>query len=124
MTYIGLGPRAGNAAPDTTGRNPGNWTNSFLPADFGVHVPWFECYHITLNNAPSGAQATIYIGTQQFSFVQAFTGQDWDPSQPMLLQDGSELYFFWNAPASGTPPRVTVWLRYDPGVLTAAEITP
>lgn len=123
-TYIGLGSRQNLATPDATGMNQGNWTNALTADVLGLKVPQAEVYHAVVTGVPAGASATITIGTQQFSFTAPGLGggSEWDPSQPAIVLFGQEMYFLWDAPASGTPvPLVTVWLRYDLEILTAAR---
>jgi hypothetical protein len=116
MTYISLGPRRTVAAADMTGLNPGNWTNAFSPAVLGFFVNQYECYHIVCTQVPADAMGQLFLGAYQWGFTFPVTGTEWDPAQPMLLNPGVELDVFWNFPASGTPPLVTAWFRYDPAV--------
>lgn len=114
MPYLPLTQATTTAAADQTGKNTGNLTNQFdttvLP-----RVAWYECYHIAIIDVPSGASAAIYIGNKLWDFTYPIGGSAWDPSQPMLLQSGQEIYFLWTAAAAVTPqPVVTMWLRYDP----------
>jgi hypothetical protein len=122
-TYIGLGNRSVTAAEDTTGQNPGNWTNDFSASVLGVSVPQFEVYRGVVTNSPAGGSAVIQAGIRELSFTAPGLGggSEWDPSQPPILLPGQDLYFFWNIAASGTAPVVTLWLRYDLDVLTAAR---
>ena len=123
-TYVNLGSRPPNtAAPDTTGLNTGNWTNALTSDILGINVPQAELYKAVVTSAPAGASASIMIGTRLVSFTAPGLGggSEYDPSQPPLLLPGQDLYFLWTAAASGTPPVVTVWLRYDLDVVTAAR---
>lgn len=114
MTYAGLGSRWKDAAKDTTGDNPGNWTTMFSAADIGVKVPWFELYRAVAESVQPGTIAKVLIGTQPISAVQLSEVGEWDPAQVPLLQPGQELRIYWNVPAtSAVPPRITIWLRYD-----------
>lgn len=113
MAYAGLGSVFKDATADDTGLNSGNWTTHFTPADIGATVPWFEVYHMVISNSRPGTTAKICVGTHEWSWVQPGTGAEWDPSQAMLLQPGQDVFFYWDQPASGVPPRVTLWLRYD-----------
>lgn len=117
MGYLPLPPAKVTAAADTTGRNTGNLTSVFDTATLNVRVAWYECFHIVVTSVPAGAQAMIFIGAKQWGFTFPFNGSEWDPSQPMLLQDGQEVYFFWSVAAATVPlPVVTMWLRYDPSL--------
>ena len=113
MSYIGLGTREQLATLDSTGNNTGNWTNAFTADVLAARVPWFEVYHAVVEQVPIGAAATIAIGRYSFSFTQPDTGSEWDPVQPPLIRDGEDLLFYWSIAAAGTPPKVTLWLRYD-----------
>lgn len=117
MTYIGLGPRLATAAKDSTGLNTGNWTNAFTAQVLGFFINQFECYHMVVTNVPAGAAGTVYLGSRQWGFTFPNSGSEWDPSQPMLINPGTELDIFWNVAATGKPvPLVTAWFRYDPSV--------
>lgn len=117
MGYLPLPQATVTAAPDSTGRNTGNLTSQFDQVVLNSHVAWYECYHMVVTSVPAGAQATIWIGSKQWGFTFPFSGSEWDPSQPMLLQDGQEVFFFWSVAAATVPaPVVTMWLRYDPAL--------
>jgi len=123
-SYVSLGSRGPYiAAADTTSLNTGNWTTAITADLLAVSVPQAEIYHAIVTAVPAGASATILIGTKQFSFTAPGlgAGSEWDPSQPALILPGQDVYFLWSAAASGTPPVVTLWLRYDLGVITAAR---
>jgi hypothetical protein len=116
MSYIGLGRKKVVAAKDLTGLNTGNWTNAFDQAVLGAKVPYFECHHISAVQVPGVSTLTAYIGLDIWSAVVLAGNAEWDPAQPMLLTPGDEVYFAWNKAASGAPPVVTMWLRYDPAI--------
>lgn len=117
MSYFPLPQVTVIAAADQTGKNTGNLTNAFsgtiLP-----RVAWYEVYHAVVTLVPAGAQATITIGNKLWGFTNPLGGSEWDPSQPMLVQDGQEIYFLWTQSATAPPslPVVTLWLRYDPAL--------
>lgn len=116
MSYRPLGSKVQVAKADTTGLNTGNWTNAFDVAVLGAKVPTYECHHIAVTAVPSGATLTVFIGSRQWSSILLAGNAEWDPAQPMLLVPTDEVYFCWNRTASGTPPVVTMWLRYDPAL--------
>lgn len=118
MAYKRLNTRTLTGTADTTFRNTGNWTNAFTSDVINQQVAFFECHHMVVQAAPAGASATIYIGQVFYSFTSpgAGAGSEWDPAQPMLLQPGDSVFFFWNAVATGTPPVVTMWFRYDDSI--------
>jgi hypothetical protein len=69
---------------------------------------------MTVSNVPVGAGAVILRNSRQYSYVQPFSGSEWDPSQPMGLFAGDEIDFLWNVASSTTPlPVVTAFFRYD-----------
>lgn len=120
-TYVSLGPRVasqfqGQVAQDETGNNPGNWTVSFDPLTLNCSMPYFEVCHIVINGA-AGSSFSVFIDTFQWDTNQNGFANSWDPSVPMPLRPGQYLYFYWsNAVSSGSPPAVTVWIRYDADV--------
>lgn len=117
MGYLPLGPtQPVTAAADQTGQNPGNLTTAFTTAVLAVRVAWYEVYHMVVTGVSGLASAQVMIGTRPWGFTQPFNGSEWDPSQPMLMQDGQEIYFLWNLAATATPPVTTLWLRYDPSL--------
>jgi hypothetical protein len=111
----------GNPAPvmaalDTTGQNTGNLTSALTSDLIGVNVPVFECYHMTVSGVPLGAAAVVLHNLQPWSYVQPYSGSEWDPSQPMLMRPGDEIYFLWDVTpaAAGTDiPVVTAFFRFD-----------
>lgn len=109
-----LGPVQVTALADTSGLNPGNWTNAFTVALLPT-INIFEIWHMTYKNAPVAAAARIYIHNALFSVTTAGVDgtNEWDPQTPAVLRYGDELDFAWQVAASGTAPVVTVWLRYD-----------
>lgn len=122
MTLATLGSRQLPSAADATGLNTGNWTTAFTSDQLGVTVPEFEVYHAVVQGILPGATAVVTIGIRPFSYTSiGAAGAEWDPFQPPVLRPGDDLYFLWTTPvASGNPPTVTIWLRYDTAVLAAA----
>jgi hypothetical protein len=117
VSYYPLTQVVTTAAADQTGKNAGNLTNAFTTAIMPNGVAWFECYHMVVTNVPPGAQAQILIGSKLWGFNYPLFGAEWDPCQPMLLQNGQEVYHLWTAADTVTPaPIVTMWLRYDPSL--------
>jgi hypothetical protein len=116
LSYLPLPTPTTTAALDQTGKNTGNLTNAFTASQLPSGVAWYECFHMVVTEVPPGGQATIMIGSKLWGFTFPLGGSEWDPSQPMLLQLGQEVYFLWNTPAAdpASLPVVTMWLRYDP----------
>ncbi|TNC19060.1 hypothetical protein [Amycolatopsis alkalitolerans] len=113
VSYAGLGSRWADAEPDSTGDNTGNWTTVLSAADLGVQVPWYEIYRGVAERVAPGTALRVRIGSHPVSAVQLGEVGEWDPAQPPLIQKGQDVEFLWDAPATGTPPRITIWLRYD-----------
>jgi hypothetical protein len=115
VSYIGLGPRQVTAALDQTGLNPGNLTSAFTAQALGFFIQQFECYHMVVTSVPAGGMGTLWIGARQWGFTFPNSGAEWDPSQPMILNPGSELDILWNVSATSPAslPVVTAWFRYD-----------
>lgn len=112
--YQTLGSRQVTATADETGLNTGNWTCAFTTALLPT-VAVYEIYHAVVTAAPAGSSAVINIDARPISFTAPGLGggSEWDPNQAPIVTQGQEVYFFWSAPASGVPPVVTIWLRYD-----------
>lgn len=114
MAYAGLGSRSVAAAPDTTGNNPGKLSSVFDPSVLSIQVPWFECYHAVVSGiAVPPASATIYIGTRLWDANTFGAVGSWDPAQPMLIQPGDSVYFYWSLAEGAAAPVTTMWFRYD-----------
>lgn len=109
------------ASADTTGVNPGNLTSAFTQNVLGTTPPIYE-WHRGLVTGATPAQSIavgpcfIYLNKLKpvsFTFPAA-AGSEFDPSQPVQMRDGDELFFFWQIPSTSTPvPVVTIMLRYD-----------
>lgn len=114
--YIELGPRGPvNGAADNTGLNPGNWTIALDPAVLSVstEIRYFEVYKMIVHGAP-GSTFNVYVDRNEWDTAVFGQQNSWDPIQPLKMQNGQTLYFMYSDPVSdGTPPTVTVWLRYD-----------
>lgn len=117
-TYVPLGARgAVTGSADLTGFNPGNWTIVFDPATMNCNVPYFEVCHIVVNGA-AGSSFSIYVDLAQWDTNQQGYKNSWDPAVPISMKPGQYLYFYWSDPdTDGTPPIVTIWLRYDQDII-------
>ena len=112
-TYVPLGSRVLTGKADQTGNNKGNWTVVFDPPSLNVNVPYFEVCHIVIMGA-AGSSFSVAIDLNQWDTNQNGFLNSWDPAVPMPLRPGQYLYFYWSDPSTdGTPPTVTIWLRYD-----------
>jgi hypothetical protein len=124
--YVSLPQVTKAATIDRTGKNTGNYTISFTAADLPV-ISQLEIYHMTVNNAPVLATAQILIRNTLFSVVTALLGgfNEWDPSEPALINSGDEIDFLWAVSTSVTPaPQATLWLRYDSTLTRNIGYTP
>jgi hypothetical protein len=108
------------SAADTTSVNSGNLTTAFTQNVLGTMPPMFEWYRaIAATATPGGtftpAPASVYLNLRKpVSFTYPAGGSEWDPSQPILMRSGDELFFFWQLASSVTPvPVVTCFFRYD-----------
>lgn len=123
MSYVPLGARTIKATADTTGQNKGNWTAAFTPAILSIstQIPFFEIFHIVITGGVPGATVTLFVDINEWDTTQIGWQNSWDPAQPLQLQQGQTLYFYWSDPTSdNTPPTVTVWMRYDTAIAGAA----
>ncbi len=119
MPYIGLGRRKVDGIMDNTGLNTGNWTNVFDERVLGAKVAYYEIYKVVVTNALPGLPVlTWYMNNDVWSSVPLAGNAEWDPTNPLLMTPSDVTYFCWNIAfnASVTPPRVTVWMRYDPTI--------
>lgn len=117
MTWQTLGAVTVKATADTTGQNPGNWTASFGPGVLTYTVPQYECYHIVSLGAALNATFNTYVNTNAWDVAVYAHQTSWDPSQPMILNPGDVLNFYFSSLATdGFNPTVTAWFRWDPAL--------
>lgn len=116
MSYISLGMRPATASLnnnlDSTGRNTGNWTAVLGPSNIAINHNYFELYHLAIQGGPAGSILTIYLDNAFYDTTPNAMVNSWDPNQPLIMQPGDTLYFYWNK-ATGTAPLVTAYFRYD-----------
>ena len=106
-----LGPAYAEAALDTTGNNPDNYTAVVDGRVLGMTAERYECYHIVIDG-PVGSSFKIYVGNQLYDNVAQGWRNSWDPAQTMKLQLGQVIYFYWNVGPSLTPvPSVTMYFQ-------------
>jgi hypothetical protein len=111
VSYTLYGARYMTGVADQTGRNTGNWTISFTPDILNVNQNPFEVYKMVVTGAP-GSTFTVWVDLYQWDNVQIGSKNSWDPQQPLLMNPGQTLYFFYSDPVTdGIPPMATVWLR-------------
>lgn len=117
MSYLGLGSRVMQGALDTSGQNAGNWTIAFGPSTLNINVPSFECYHLVSIGAALNATFNVYVNNNLWDVSVYARQSSWDPSQPMVLQPGDTLSFYFSTVATdGFMPTITAWFRYDPAL--------
>ena len=121
-TYVSLGSRYLVGVADVTMRNTGNWTISFDPSALNINMPYFEVSHIVCHGA-AGTTFDIWIDLREWDANQNGYTNSWDPSIPLPLHPGETLYFFWSdTTQDGTPPNVTIWLRYDQDIAANKKV--
>lgn len=104
-----LGQRSATGVTNLT--NPlgsGFWTVAFTPQVFAISVP-FEVYHAAVSG-PANSNFQVWIDSTFYDYAVRGDINSWDPAQPMVLQPGSTLFYYWNT--SATPmPKVAVFCR-------------
>lgn len=117
MAYITLGARGPvTGAADFSGHNPGNWTAAFTPAILSVTTTQFEVYKMIVKGA-ANSTFDVFVDFWQWDTAVYGTKNSWDPQQPLIMRPGQTLYFCYSDPVTdGSPPVVSIWLRYDPSV--------
>jgi hypothetical protein len=112
-SYRTLGPRRSVGKADTSGNNTGKWTIAFTPDVLAAYVSQFEVYKIIVTGA-AGSTFNIYIDGFQWDTSVFGQQNSWDPVQPMPVQPGQTVYFYYSdAVTDNTPPTAVLWLRYD-----------
>jgi hypothetical protein len=104
-----LGSRQVTGAVDPS--NPvlvGGWTAAFTPQVLNISQQ-FEVYHIAVKG-PIGSSFQVYQDTTFYDAVARGDLNSWDPSQPMLVQAGRTIYFYYNS-AVAPAPLVTIYCR-------------
>ena len=107
------------SAADTTGANKGNLTAAFTTGILGTMPSVYQWYHAIIDTATGAlftpAPCRVMLNySKPATFTYPAGGTEWDPSQPIQMQDGYELFFFWQLASNVTPvPRVTCYFRYD-----------
>ena len=97
---VNLGSREATGKLDPNNPvTPGAWTVAFTPQilNIGQH---FEVYHIAVKG-PTASTFQVYQDTSFYDAVPRGDLNSWDPSQPMHVQPGRTLYFYFNVT---TPP--------------------
>lgn len=119
VTLGSRGPVTGKL--DVTGLNPGNWTVQFPPSVINVNIPNFEVYKIIVSGA-ANTTFNVFVDGKLWDVGIYGTLNSWDPQQPLIMRPGEELDFCYSdAATDGTPPVVTIWLRYNTDIIKAAN---
>lgn len=88
----------------------------FDPAVMSTHYSMFEVYKMIVNvNQSAGiVPFTVYIGQRQYEAYQTSVVASWSDQQPMIVDGGETIYFYFTEPTTdGTPPTVTIWCQVD-----------
>jgi hypothetical protein len=115
VPYKGLPPISVVAVKDTTGNNTGNWTAQIPSTPLVGFLTMFEMYKVTIDG-PVGFGLSVYVDNKKWSHTSQGWQNEWDPSQPLLMNAGQTLYFYFAAPIANLPvPTVTAWFRHELG---------
>lgn len=96
---------------ETDDENPvssGGWVIRFDPAAIGIRID-SEVYHIAVKG-PTGSTFEVWVDTTFYDIVARGDKNSWDPSQPMHIQSGSTIFFYYDTSA-GTAPKATLFFR-------------
>jgi hypothetical protein len=86
----------------------GFWTVVFTPRDLAIGVN-YEVYHAAISG-PANSNFQVWIDSTFYDYAVRGDINSWDPAQPMAVQPGNSLYYYWNT--SATPvPKVTLFCR-------------
>ena len=115
MSKKTLGPRRVVAAPDQTGNNPGKFTAVFDPNTVNVKWTQYEVYKQVVTNATASGVVgwRIFIGINQYEGYQSQGTATWSDAQPMVVDSGETVYFYFDLATTGVPPIVTLWIQVD-----------
>jgi hypothetical protein len=86
----------------------GGWTVTFMPADHGIRVE-FEVYHIAVRG-PAGSNFEVWQDSTFYDSVSRGGINSWDPSQPMLCEPATTIYFYYST-AANPRPTVSIFCR-------------
>lgn len=104
MGFLGKLTKEGKPDPERAGA----WTITFDPADIGIRVQ-SEVYHMAIKG-PAGSSFDVYLDDVFYDAVARGDKNSWDPAQPMHIQPGSTILFYFNR-AGGTVPKATLFFR-------------
>ena len=89
----------------------------FDPATVAIHWSIYEVYKIVVDLTNAGSSViswTVFIGQQPYEGFEASNIATWSDFQPMRVDGGETVYFYFNQSTAGTsPPRVTMWCQVD-----------
>lgn len=107
MGNLGKLSKVGKADPN----NPvlaGGWTVTFAPSDLGIRVA-SEVYHIAVKG-PTGSKFEVWIDTTFYDNVKRGDINSWDPNQPMPVDPGDTIFYYYNS-AANPAPKITLYFR-------------
>lgn len=112
-----MGPRGPlKAVPDPTGNNTGNWTILFDPSQVLISWTQYEIYKmvVTINSAAGVVPFQVWNGPHPYSGFQTASNAEWSDYQPMIVDSGETVYFYFQEVSSdNTPPQATIWTQVD-----------
>lgn len=101
------------AIPDSTGRNPGNWTITADLQAINARVAQAEMHQANIDG-PVGSTMSLFRGTRCWNRAVQGWSNTYDPVNPLYVHPGDTLFLYWAAPVSFLPvPTATLWFRYD-----------
>lgn len=86
----------------------GGWTIAFPPSDIGIRIA-AEVYHIAVKG-PTGSRFEVWIDTTFYDNVKRGDINSWDPNQPMPVDPGATIFFYYNTAATDAP-KATLFFR-------------
>jgi hypothetical protein len=104
-------PKDATIAP-ASHQNAGNWICEFQASDIGISEPKFQVYHIVVDGGPIGGKFTYYHNNVKYGSVFPGWDTEWDPNNPMKLNSGDTVYFWWNT-GVGDPAEVTLFFEKE-----------
>ena len=84
------------------------YTVSFGPADLPKQA--CEMYHAAIMG-PAGSTFQVWKNTHFYDNVVRGDLNSWDPAQPMLIEPGDTIYYYWSLGAPSAVPVVSIYLR-------------
>jgi hypothetical protein len=121
LAYKGLPPVEATGALDTTGNNPGNYTAEIVSTTQISALTQFEMYKATLDG-PIGFGVAVYVDNKEWAKLAQGWQNEWDPAQPLIMNSGQTLYFYFGASAGTSSTPISVVQAATP-VITYQQAT-